>query len=153
VPAFTAAHAFGLAMQIEKNGEAFYRAALAKTADPQVKMLFLDLAVQEQRHHAVFEEMAGKLGAAPMDVDEEYLTYAQVALDHALFGGPDKALALAAGAQDRRLALQAAIGFEKDTLLFFYDLRDLAGEDDRPTLSAIISEEKGHLHRLASMLS
>ena len=55
-------------------------------------------------------------------------------------------------AEDRETALRAALGFEKDTLLFFYDLREMVGEADQEAVSGIIREEKKHLRRLASML-
>ena len=44
------------------------------------------------------------------------------------------------------------MGFEKDTLLFFYDLREMVSEGERGAISGIISEEKAHLRRLARML-
>jgi rubrerythrin len=44
----TAAEALRWAMEIEKNGEAFYNAVAARSTDPQVKALFEDLAVQER---------------------------------------------------------------------------------------------------------
>ena len=59
---------------------------------------------------------------------------------------------MAKQAEDQEAALRAAIGFEKDTLLFFYDLRDMVNEADRETISRIIREEKKHLRRLAKML-
>jgi rubrerythrin len=142
------------AMEIELNGKAFYEAAGAKSADPEVEALFADLALREQGHYEVFRQMLGASsdpGPATIDGDE-YRAYLQVALDKALFAGPDKALALAAGAKDRRSAIQAAIGFEKDTLLFFYDLRDMVRDAERDRISAIIREEKSHVHRLADML-
>jgi hypothetical protein len=83
---------------------------------------------------------------------DEYQTYLQVALDQALFAGPDKGLTLARQAQDRETALRAAMGFEKDTLLFFYDLREMVSEAERGTISDVILEEKSHLRRLAKML-
>ena len=73
-------------------------------------------------------------------------------MNNALFAGPDKALALARQAEDREMALRAAMGFEKDTLLFFYDLRDMVSEADREAISGVIREEKRHLRRLAKML-
>lgn len=45
-----------------------------------------------------------------------------------------------------------AMGFEKETLLFFYNLRDLVTDRDRETISRIIDEEKSHVRRLAGML-
>jgi rubrerythrin len=152
---FTAAEAIEMAMEIEKNGEVFYNEAAAKSADAQVKALFEDLAVQEQGHYRAFQNMlkgaqpAPELPAAEYD---QYQTYVQAALDQALFAGSDKALSLAKQAGDRETALRAAIGFEKDTLLFFYDLRDMVSEADRETVSSIIREEKKHLRRLAGML-
>ena len=82
---------------------------------------------------------------------EVYQAYLQAALSNALFAGPDKGLALAEQAQSREEALQAAMGFEKDTLLFFYDLRDMVSEAERKTITAIINEEKAHLRRLAKI--
>jgi rubrerythrin len=154
MPLLTAEDVLQWAMQIEKNGKAFYDAASAKRTDPQVRDLFENLAIQEQRHYEVFRKMLGASSAAgPATLDhDEYQAYLQSALDRALFAGPDKALALAEQAEDREAALQAAIGFEKDTLLFFYDLRDMVRDADRETISAVIVEEKSHLRRLAGML-
>ncbi|MDY6874819.1 MAG: ferritin family protein [Chloroflexota bacterium] len=152
---FTAAEALNIALEIEKNGETFYKEVAAKSATPEVKALFEDLAVQERGHYQVFQKMLGGMSPAPKlpaAEYDEYDAYLQVALDNALFAGPDKALALARQAEDREAALRAALGFEKDTLLFFYDVRDMVGEADRETLSRIIREEKAHLRRLVKML-
>jgi rubrerythrin len=150
----TAAEALKWALEIEKNGEAFYDAVAAKGVDPEVKALFEDLAAQERGHYQVFQKM---LKEAKPDPDlstveyDEYQTYLQVALAEALFAGPDKGLTLAKQAQDRETALRAAMGFEKDTLLFFYDLREMVGQAERGAISDIILEEKTHLRRLAKM--
>ena len=152
---FTAAEALEMAMEIEKNGEIFYNAVATKSADPKMKVLFEDLAVQERGHYRVFQKMLGGVKPTPelpTAMYDDYQAYLKVALDNALFAGSEKALALAEQAQDRETALRAAMGFEKDTLLFFYDLRDMVGEADRDATSGIIREEKTHLRRLAMML-
>jgi len=154
---FAAAEAIEMAMQIEKNGEMFYNAVAAKVTETEAKKLFHELAAQEQRHYEVFQRMAGTVGgaaspAAPDAERDEYQIYLQAALDNALFAGPDKALALAAQARDRQAALRVAIGFEKDTLLFFYDLRDMVSETEQKAINGIIQEEKLHLRRLAKLL-
>jgi rubrerythrin len=152
----TAAEALKWALEIEKNGEAFYEAVAAKNADPEVKALFEYLAAQERGHYNGFQKMLKEVRPKPDLSDigfefEEYQAYLQVALANAMFSGPDKGLTLAKQAQDRETALRAAITFEKDSLLFFYDLRDMVSEADRKTVSAIIHEEKTHLRRLAEM--
>jgi rubrerythrin len=153
--AFTAAEALEMAMEIEKNGETFYNAVAAKSSDSDAKALFEDLAVQERGHYKVFHKMLQDVAPAPVlpvDIYDEYQAYVQTALDNALFAGPDKALALAEQAEDKEAALRAALGFEKDTLLFFYDVRDMVSERDQETISGIIREEKKHVRRLARML-
>ncbi len=153
----TVAEALKWAMEIEQNGEVFYNDVAAKSADPEVKALFEDLAVQERGHYQVFQKMLEKVRPDP-DLSsvgvqyDEYQAYLQVTLADALFGGPDKGLTLAKQAQDRETALRAAMGFEKDTLLFFYDLREMVSEAERGTISDIILEEKSHLRRLTKML-
>ncbi len=152
---FTAAEALEMAMEIEKNGEVFYTTVAEKSADPEVQALFEDLAAQERGHYRVFQKMMGEVGPAlelPAAEYDQYQTYVRSALDNALFAGPDKALALAKQAQDRETALRAALGFEKDTLLFFYDLRDMVSEADQEAVSSVIREEKKHLRRLAGLL-
>ncbi|MEA3340560.1 MAG: ferritin family protein [Chloroflexota bacterium] len=152
---FTAAEALEMALEIEKNGEVFYNEAAAKSADPEVKALFEDLASQERGHYKIFQKMLGDVKPAPelpAAEYDQYQDYLQVALENALFAGPEKALSLARQAEDRETALRAAMGFEKDTLLFFYDLRDMVVEADRGAISNIIREEKKHLRRLARML-
>lgn len=154
---FTAAEALEMAMQIEKNGEVFYHAVAAKATDPGVKTLFEELAVQEQRHYDVFQKMAGTASGAasppaPDAERDEYKVYLQATLDDALFAGPDKALAMAEQARDRQAALRTAIGFEKDTLLFFYDLREMVSVAEQKAIAGIIREEKAHLRRLAKLL-
>jgi rubrerythrin len=154
---FSATEAFEIAMQIEQNGEVFYHAVAARMTDLNVKKLFQELAAQEQRHYEVFQKMAGTVGgaaspSAPDAERDEYQAYLQATLDSALFAGPDKALVLAEQARDRQAALRVAIGFEKDTLLFFYDLRDMVSEVEQKAVNGIIREEKLHLHRLAKLL-
>ena len=152
---FTASEGLQMAMEIEQSGELFYKAAAERTTDAEVQQIFTDLAAQEQGHYRLFQKMlreakpAPPLSAAEYD---QYDIYVQSALEHALFAGPDKALSLAHQAQDRESALRAALGFEKDTLLFFYDLRDMVNAADQDTITAIINEEKKHLRRLAELL-
>ncbi len=152
---FTTDEASEMAIEIEKNGQVFYSAVAAQAADPQVKALFQDLAAQEQRHETVFTKMAGGMkesAGSPAAQYDEYQTYLQAALRSAMFSGPDKGPELARQAKDVRAALQAAVSFEKDTLLFFYDLLELVGEADRKMVGDIIREEKAHVARLAGML-
>jgi len=151
---FEASQALEMALQIEENGEAFYEAAAESSDDSEVAQLFEELAARERRHYEVFAAMAEAVGPPPEPSDEEigdYASFLQVALDNAVFDGADKALRMAEEARDRDAALRAAMGFEKDTMLFYYDLREMVDDADRATITDIINEEKQHLRRLAKM--
>jgi rubrerythrin len=153
---FQAADIVELAMQVEKSGEAFYRAVAGKVQSPQSRELFEYLAGQEVLHYKVFSKLSQTVQDNPFMTDEEwdlYMEYLNGTVQSAFFEGADKALALAETVTDERHAINMAIGFEKETLLFFYDLRDRIPDKDRPFVEKIVDEEKRHIRRLAGMLS
>ena len=153
---FQAADIVELAMQVEKSGEAFYRAVADKAQSPESRELFEYLADQEVLHFKVFSKLSQSVQENPFMTDEEwdlYMDYLNGTVQSAFFEGADKALALAETVTDERQAIQMAIGFEKETLLFFYDLRDRIPDNDRPFVEKIVDEEKRHIRRLVGMLA
>jgi rubrerythrin len=153
---FQAADIVELAMQVEKSGEAFYRAVAAKAEAHQVRPLFEYLAGQEVIHYRVFQSLSQSIREAPFMTDAEwelYMDYLNGTVQSAFFEGADKALALAETVTDAQTAINMAIGFEKETLLFFYDLRDRIPEKDRPVIEKVVEEEKRHIRRLVSKLN
>jgi len=144
-----------LAMQVEKNGEAFYRTVAKECKSAETRALFEDLAVQETKHYATFSKLAQAVREKPLMTDEEwdsYLKYLNATVDSAFFQGSDKALAAARKVKDEQEAVRMAIAFEKETLLFFYDLRDAIQGSDRSFVEKIVAEEKSHVLRLANVL-
>lgn len=143
------------AMEIERNGEGFYRVAASQAKDRAAKALFEDLAYQEERHYNVFQRMLERAPAAPAEAAQDagkYRAYLQTALSGALFAGPDKGLKLAKDARDEGEALRAALAFEKDTLLFFYDVREMVAAPERDAVTAIIEQERSHVRQLAQVI-
>ena len=152
---FQAADIVELAMQVEKSGETFYRAVADKVQSTASRELFKYLAGQEVIHYQVFSKLSQTVQDNPFMTDEEwalYMDYLNGTVQSAFFEGPDKALALAETVTDERQAINMAIGFEKETLLFFYDLRDRIPDKDRPFVEKIVDEEKSHIRRLVGML-
>lgn len=150
-----AADAVEMAMGIETNGEAFYRAVARKARSSQARALFEDLAEQETKHYQAFSQMSKAIRDKPLMSQEEweqYQGYLQATVQSALFEGPDKALAAAEEVQDEQEAVRMAMGFEKETMLFFYNLHDIVSDADQKVIDRIIAEEKTHLQRLAGML-
>jgi len=150
-----AADVLELALELEKNGEAFYRAVARKTGVPEVQALFEDLAQQEVFHYRAFQKLAQTTWDTPLMPPEEwqeYLSYLQATVQSAFFEGKNKSLAMADQVASDTEAIRMAMGFEKETILFFHDLRDLVPEGHKETVARIIAEEKSHLRRLAGML-
>jgi rubrerythrin len=144
-----------IAVQNEESGYAFYRGAEASAADQGLKDLFRYLAEQENVHKQKFLAMRDRLRASaqpdePGDSDR-IDPFIRAMTDSRLFDGSDKAIASAAGAADPKTAVDFAIAFEKDTLLFFYQLLDQVRSADRPMVQAVIEEEKDHIRRLAEV--
>ncbi len=152
---FNAAEALDIAMQVEQNGQAFYARAAENAEDPEIKGLLEELSEWEVQHYETFKALADQIGEAPRLSEpmwEEYDQYLGTALDNALFQGPDKALAAADDLEDEREALKMALGFEKDALLFYYDLWHIMPEQQQKAVDQIITEEKTHATRLARLL-
>jgi rubrerythrin len=49
-------------------------------------------------------------------------------------------------------AIETAMGFEKDTIMFFLEMREFVPEGERKYIQACIDEERTHLRLLAGML-
>ena len=144
-----------VAMGVEKSGEAFYRAVVQKIASAEARALFEDLADQEAKHYQTFLGLSKAIRDKPLMPAaewDEYQGYLGATVQSAFFEGPDKALALAEEVTGEEDAIRMAIGFEKETLLFFHDLRDVVPDSSRKMIERIVDEEKSHIRRLAGML-
>jgi len=49
-------------------------------------------------------------------------------------------------------AIETAMGFEKDTILFFVEMYEFVPEGEKKYIKACIDEERSHLRLLAGML-
>ncbi len=142
---------FNLAMEIEKSGKAFYETVLSTAPDDMTKDLFSFLAQEEQRHYEYFNSLrkqTGNLIVQPEDWDE-ISEYIKATTDSRFFIGEDKAIQTAKQAGDVLEAIEIAIGFEKDTLLFFYELLNVTPEGSREAAKKIVDEEKRHIMLLS----
>lgn len=144
-----------IAVRLEESGEAFYNAAAERATSTGVRSLFEELAVQEQYHRRAFQQMGRdvvELALSPEQWDQ-FQAYTGALLQQHFFANPENALNLANEAKDEREALQAALNFEKETLLFFHELQDVLRGPGQQTVGRIIEEEKRHIQRLAGMLA
>jgi rubrerythrin len=144
-----------IAVRLEERGEAFYTAAAEQATTAEIRSLFQELAIQEQHHRRAFQEMGQglvELALAP-DQWDQFQDYTGALLQQSFFAKPDAALNVAIEATDEQGALQAALGFEKETLLFFHELRDAVRGPGKQVVERIVDEEKRHILRLSALLA
>ena len=108
-----------IAMRLEEKGEAFYNTAAAKATTAEIRTLFEELAIQEQYHRRAFQQMGRDLVQQTLSHEQwdQFQAYAGALLEQRILDKPEGALGKAAGVQSERDALQAALGFEKETLV------------------------------------
>ena len=144
-----------IAIRLEERGEVFYTVAAEKATGDSVRALFEDLAEQERHHRRAFQRMGRDVVELALSQDQwdQFQAYAGALLRQSFFDRPEGALSRAVGTIDEEEALQAALEFEKETLLFFYELRGAVRGPGQRVVERIVQEEKRHIQRLAAMLA
>ena len=142
---------FSLAMEIEESGYAYYKTIADSTENATLKQLFSFLAEQEIRHYKFFETLNkdASLDITGSDDWDDISEYIKATTDSRFFIGEEKAISLAKTVKDPEKAVDIAISFEKDTLLFFYELLNVTPEKSKDIVQQIVDEEKRHIRILS----
>jgi rubrerythrin len=152
---FNASEAFKIAISIEENGLRFYNQAADKLSTGPVAELFRNLAKEEEIHKAVFKKMFEALppptSPGTFDPENETDQYLQMMASFHVFKQNDQAVDQALSSiKTEKEALKLAMNFEKDSVVFFVQLKNASAEiGDKVSVDSLISEEAGHLRKLA----
>ncbi len=151
---YSSSEIIDIAKQVEHAGEAFYAEALKYVKSPKIRDLFTHLHGEEQRHATVFEKILLELDGdtGPWRQDEEYLAYMHGLVRNQVFPTPESARARVAGLRDEKAALLHALAFEKDSILFFHELRPVLAEESHSVIDALVEEERKHVKALNKAL-
>jgi len=138
-----------MAVQTEKLGYQFYTLMSEKFKKNEgLAKLFTTLASKEKIHEKTFtdlREMVAKKGPEPVEW-EEVSNYMRAFVESEFFLGKGKALPSLDHVKTDQSAVNFALGFEKETLLYFFELRSLVKEKE--VVDEIINEEKSHIRWL-----
>ncbi len=143
-----------LAVQTEETGYEFYKLAQEHATSKKLKDLFQYLAEAELRHKETYLGLKDAIDESPQGVPidwNELGLYIKAMTDSSFFLGADKSINVAAKAADEKEAVEFAIKFEKDTLLFFYQILDIVKTKNKSIVENIIQEEKEHIKQLAEI--
>lgn len=143
-----------MAIRTETLGYQFYTSMAEKfKTDENLVKLFTTLASKEKAHEKTFTELkttVAKKGAEPVQW-EEVSNYMRAFVESEFFLGKGKALPSMDRVRTVHDAVKFALGFEKETLLYFHELRAIVKEKE--IVDEVINEEKSHVRWLGTFLA
>jgi rubrerythrin len=149
---------FDIAIEIERNGAAFYREAAAVIADEAVRQELLDLARMEDEHEETFRVMKRHaLGDEALsswyDPDGEAASYLKTIAEGKVFSSASDAIQALPQPPTIRDIMLYAIERERESVLFFTGMRNtVPAHLGSGKVDAIISQEMGHVALLTKKL-
>jgi rubrerythrin len=149
---FTPGDAVECAVQIEENGETFYRRMAEKFDDPEVKELFTFLIKEESKHKEVFAGMLSQLEKHTTleNYTEEYYAYLKAYVEKVIFS-PERLEEEMGRIKDKKSAIDFAIRAELETILYYEEMKKLVKEKDQELIEKIIAEERKHFLELSGL--
>ena len=146
---FSADQMIEITIQAEQAGYTFYQAAAEGTDSSQVKALCEWLAGEEQTHERVFQEMKENL--EPQEMLEEWpgekTEFINALISSRFMPKPEEAEALVEGLSAQGI-LDFALNFEKDHIIFLYEMQEMVPDSAVDKVNEIIAEEKAHVSRI-----
>ena len=137
------------AVQTEKLGYQFYTTmAVRFKENEKLVKLFGTLAEKELRHEKTYAEMKDTVGDDEPEGWEEISHYLRAIVESQFFLGKNKSLPSMEHVNTVSDAVNYAMEFEKETLLYFYGIRDAVREKE--LVDEIINEEKSHIMWLST---
>jgi rubrerythrin len=141
-------------IQIEKNGRDFYDHASKAVKAERVKQVFEFISGEEQSHLAVFEAILNNIGESAKPAvryTQEYDAYLQALTDENPFTKPKQGYEIARTIRNDKHALELALVVEKDTLLFYHELKNLLPADSQTDIDTLITNEQDHFNKLSEV--
>ena len=138
------------AVYIEQNGYEFYSEASKKFSDHKIAELFKYLALEEMKHEKLFKNLVKS--ADTVDAEESYegefnAYMKEFCASHSL-ANRDTIRTSLDKLKTFEDVLDKALSFEKDSVVFFSELKCMAVFDKEQVIEKIIKEELDHLRKL-----
>jgi len=156
---FDAKDIFEIAIEIERNGAAFYRNAAAVMSEDSTRRELLELAGMEDQHERTFEALMARIaGNAPdaewFNADNEAAQYLQNFASGQIFDMRAAAPPTLSPSILLRDVLDFAVQRERESVVFYTGLKDAVPDaSDKLRIETIIREEMGHITLLGRKLA
>jgi len=151
---FTIQEIVEIAIEIEKNGEIFYDILAESSETAILRDLFKYLSAEEKKHKVKFQEILKSVGGYQISevyYATEYMGYMKALADERVFRKDIQPQDIARSLKTPNEALDVAIGFEKDSIIFLYEMREMVEESQSEAIEKLLTEEKTHIRKLSEM--
>jgi rubrerythrin len=150
---FSGTELINIAIGIEGRGIVFYDVMAKSTQNDAAREVFNYLADMEREHIEIFKAMLGEADKYQFQAgdSEQYGAYLKALVDSAVFSDDLVTSEMAAQAESDTAALELAIRAEKDSILFYYEMKEVMPQRAQATVNRIIAEEKSHLRQLSEL--
>ncbi len=140
-----------IAIGIERRGIAFYDIMARSTENAITREVFQYLVGMEREHLKIFQNMLNEADKheTPETYAGEYEAYLQALVDNAVFTDDLVTSEMASQVDNDIKAIELSISAEKDSILFYYNMKELMPQRAQPMVNKIITEEKSHLRQLS----
>jgi rubrerythrin len=156
---FSADEIFQIAEQIERNADRFYRRAAQETGDSALRKKLLDLAAMENTHEKIFAALRSDLSGQEIEatVPEpwgEAALYLRGIADGHVFDVRRDPTEWLTGKETKEDILRAAIGYEKDSIVFYLGIKEVVPQElGKDKIDSILKEEMTHVAVLSDELA
>lgn len=150
---FSASEVVQIGIQIEKNGRDFYEVLKGKSSMEKVREVFSFLSGEEERHIKVFEGILGKAEGyvPPESYPGELLNYINALAAEYIFTQEGKGKLIASAVKNDKEATGIAIGFEKDSIIFYEGMKGMVASYEAKVVNELIQQEQAHLVKLTEL--
>jgi rubrerythrin len=155
---FNANEIYDMAIQIEDNGQLFYNEAVKMAKKSDIKDLFIRLGKWEADHKRTFLQLQDQLSNKewaknPFDPNDEAVLFVRSMVKGHIFNMHKDIASLIKKAKNSEDMLKMAIGFEKDTIVYFLGLKEVVpDEDEKNQIDKLVKEEMKHVSILTKEL-
>jgi len=152
---FSGSEIVEIGIQIEKNGRDFYSALAAQSKDIKAQEAFKFLAGEEEKHIKAFEGILDKADELKGEglASDDYFAYMNALASEHVFTKENTGKAVANTIETDREAVEKAIGFEKESIVFYEGIKKVVPESDKKVIDSLIEQENKHLSQLREIKS
>ena len=139
-----------IGIQIEKNGMDFYNGLVKKIPDKKTQEVLKYLAAQEEKHIAMFQRILGSVeNYQPAEsYPGEYFAYMSALAKDYVFTRKNTGAQAAESIKNAIDAIDKAIGFEKESIVFYEGAKKIAPPEGQKIVDELILQEQSHLQQL-----